>query len=190
MKKILILCMLVISIFTLFKMDSNAEDILTYPFDSIRIISAFKFDIIIDEEPLETSFLYGQVALDETITIYVGSLEFIFEGQPVQGSGSIMIVTNALGEDIVAWLNNSGSSDLETYKTEGYASWITIDPNIGVIKDFTGTQISIGYIEDLVTSEFSFVDNLENEFLMIEESFVIEEDLDILISAYEEVVEE
>jgi hypothetical protein len=190
MKKILFLFMLVLSIFTLFKMDSNAEEILTYPFDSIRIISAFKFDVLIDEEPLETSFLYGQVSLNETITIYVGNLEFIFEDEPVQGSGSIMIVTNAVGVDIASWLNNSGSSDLETYRSEFYGSWITIDPNVGVIKDFSGAQYSIGYIKDLVTDKYTFVDDLNNEFLMLEDSFVIEENLDILISAYEEVVEE
>ncbi|BCR35909.1 hypothetical protein [Mariniplasma anaerobium] len=190
MKKILLLFMLVISIFTIFKMDSNAEEILTYPFDSIRIVSAFKFDILIDEEPLETSFLYGQVELNEIITVYVGNLEFIFEDQPVQGSGSIMIVTNALGEDIATWLNNSGSSDLETYRSEFYGSWITIDPNVGVIKDFSGDQFSIGYIEDLVIHNYKFVDNLNNEFLMIDGSLIIEEDLDILISAYIEVIEE
>lgn len=190
MKKTLILFMLVFSIFALFKMDSNAEEILTYPFDSIRIVSAFKFDILIEEEPLETSFLYGQVELNETITIYVGNLEFIFEDQPVQGSGSIMIVTNTLGVDIAAWLNNSGSSDLETFRSEFYGSWITIDPNVGVIKDLNGTQFSIGYIENLVTHDFKFVDNLNNEFLMVDGSLVNEEDLDILISAYVEVIEE
>ena len=184
MRKILILFTLIASTFVVFSLKAHAEDVLTYPFDSIRIVSAFKFDILIEEEPLADSIFYGQVALDEVVTIYVGNLEFIFEGVPVSGSDSIMIVTNEAGVDIARWLINSGSSDLETYRNESFASWITINPTIGVIKDFTGLTISIGYTEDLITHAYTFKDNLEKEYTMITDSFVSEEGLDILISAY------
>ena len=186
MRKILILFTLIASTFVVFSLRSNAEDTITYPFDSISIVSAYKFDILIDEEPLENSLFYGQVVLDEVVTIYVGQLEFIFEGNPVSGSDSIMIVTNASGVDLARWLLNSGSSDLVTYRSQSYASWITINPTIGVIKDFTGTQMSIGCSQDLVSLSYTFFDNLGKEYTMIPESFVSEEGLDIVVSAYVE----
>jgi len=186
MKKILILLTIIFSVFFTFSIQTQADEIYVYPFDSIRITSAFKFEILVEEEPLEPSILFGQVAAGENITIYVGYLEFIFEGQPSSGSGSMMIVTNQDGVDIAAWLINSGSSDLETFQSESYASWITIDPNVGVIKDFTGLTVEIGYKKNMITDQYTFFDNTNKEYSMVVDSFVLELDLDILISAYVE----
>ena len=115
-----------------------------------------------------------------------GNLEFVFEGALVQGSGSIMILTNESDEDFVAWLLNSGGSDLSTYRSASYASWITIDPEVGVHKDFSGVNIEVGYQENLGTNEFTFFDNLNVQYEMTTGTYVEEDSLDILISAYVE----
>ena len=190
MKKIRILFTIIFSLVFTFSIQTQADEVLIYPFDSIRIISAYKYDIIIEEEPLEASILYGGVAIGETVTIYVGFLEFILNGEPASGSGSMMIVTNEAGVDIAAWLINGWGSDLETYEGGSYASWITIDPNVGVIKDFTGLTIEISFMHNLLTDQYTFIDNTSHEYPMIADSFVSETELDILVSAYiEEVIE-
>lgn len=190
MRKILILLTFAFSIFFALSVQTQADEVYVYPFDSIRITSAFKFEIIIEEEPLEASILYGQVAVDEIVTIYVGNLEFIFEGLPTSGSNAIMIVTNEAGVDLAAWLVNSGGSDLETYSSASFASWITIDPDVGVVKDFSGNNIEIGYLYTFLTSTYTFIDNLDQSYVMIADSLEVESDLDILISAYVEEVAE
>lgn len=190
MKKILILFSIIFCVCFTFSIQTQADEILIYPFDSIKITSAYKFDVLIEAEPLAASILYGQVAIGETVTIYVGFLDFMLDGLPASGSGSMMIVTNEAGVDIAAWLVNSGSSDLTTYESRSFASWITIDPNVGVVKDFTGLTIEISCIHNLVTDQYKFIDNTSQEYPMITNSFISEQDLDILVSAYVEVVTE
>lgn len=190
MKKILILFTIIFSVCLTFTIQTQADEVLIYPFDSIKITSAYKFDVLIEQDPVETSILYGQVALNETVTIYVGSLEFMLDGLPASGSGSMMIVTNAAGVDIAAWLVNSFSTDLTTYETYDFASWITIDPTVGVIKDFTGLTIEMTCYHDLVNDTYKFIDNTAVEYPMIAGTFVSETGLDILVSAYVEEVTE
>jgi len=185
MKKGLLFVLLFIGLFSVQGHATRAEEYI-YPFDSIRITSAFTFDVVVEDEPNEESALYGYVHAGETMSVYVGNLEFVFEGALVQGSGSIMILTNESDEDFVAWLLNSGGSDLSTYRSASYASWITIDPEVGVHKDFSGVNIEVGYQENLGTNEFTFFDNLNVQYEMTTGTYVEEDSLDILISAYVE----
>lgn len=185
MKKVMLFVLLFLGLFSVQGFATHAEEY-TYPFDSIRIVSAFTFDVLVEDEPNVESALYGNVHAGETLTIYVGNLEFVFEGVVVQGSGSIIILTNESDEDFVAWLLNSYSSDLTNSQSASFASWITIDPEVGVHKDLSGINIEVGYTEDLITHDFVFFDNLNNEYPMVAGTYVEEDTLDILISAYTE----
>lgn len=184
MKKIVLLAVFFISIFSVQGTTSRAEEIV-YPFDSITIVSAFTFDILIEELPAEESVLFGHVTAGETIAVYVGNLEFVFEGEPVQGSGSIIILTNENDEDFVAWLLNSGGSgDGGAYDAQ-FGSWITIDAEVGVVKDLSDGMTEVGYSKS-ATDEFTFKDNLNVQYPMVVGSYVLEESLNITISAYVE----
>jgi len=187
MKKMMLFGMLCISFLLLQSGNIQAEEQITYPFDSIKIVSAFTFDVLIETEPAEESILYGNVGIDEIFTVYVGNLEYVYDGESVLGSESIIILTNEDDEDFVAYLVNSYNSDLTTYQSFSYGSWITIDPEIGIIKDFSGTTIEVGYDKFIETNEFVFIDNLDVEYNMIPNTYLMEESLDILISAYVEV---
>lgn len=162
-------------------------DIIEYPFDEISIIAATKFEITVDEEPSETSVLYGHVEVGDTLTIYIGELKFIMEGIMVEASPSIMIVTTEDDTDILRWLVNSAGSDLETYEARSYASWILVDPEIGVVKDLSLTQMEVTFNHNLVDNTYTFTDNTGHSVLMNSGSLVTEEDLSIIISAYTEV---
>jgi len=186
MKKGLLFVLLFIGLFLVQGRSTSAEEYF-YPFDSIRITSAFTFDVVVDTEPAEESALYGNVHAGETMSIYVGNLEFVYEGAVVQGSGSMIILTNESDEDFVAWLINSMSSNGSTSISTAFGSWITIDPEVGVHKDLSGLTIEVGYTENTTTNEFVFFDNLNVQYPMQAGTYVEEDSLDILISAYTEV---
>ena len=52
MKKILILFTIIFSVCFTFSIQAQADEIYVYPFDSIRITSAFKFEILVEEGKL------------------------------------------------------------------------------------------------------------------------------------------
>lgn len=162
-------------------------DTIEYPFDEISIIAATKFEITIDEEPSETSVLYGQVEAGDTLTVYIGELKFMMEGIMVEASPSIMIVTTEDDTDILRWLINSQGSDLENYEMRSYASWILVDSLIGVVKDLSLPQMEVSFNHNLVDDTYTFTDNAGHSILMNASSLESEEDLSIVISAYTEV---
>lgn len=184
MKRLVFVLLSILSIGILSTTSVKAETY-EYPFDSIRIISAFQFQVTLDEEPDENSILYGNVSIGETFTVYVGNLEFIFEGAEVQGSGSIMILTDSDNNDFARWLNNSASNSGD-FIQYSYGSWIQINPTLGVVKDLSNGQFEIGYKENTETMEYVFFDDLNNTYPMVANSYDAIENLDILISAYEE----
>jgi hypothetical protein len=177
---------MILCVVTMSSVQSNAQGVISYPFDSIRVTSAFKFNIFIDSIPAANSVLFGHVNAGESLTVYIGQLEFVYNGAPAQGSNSIIMLTNATGEDFCKWLVNSSGSDNSTYSGETFASWITIDPKVGVIKDFTGDLLQISYMHYLATNTFTFTDNTSANYNMIPGSYVNEPGLDIVISAYKE----
>ncbi|GEM_PF-2723813 len=111
----------------------------------------------------------------------------LFDNSP---SGEIISKSRELFKFVAAWLVNSGSTDLSTYDTNAYASWITIDPSIGVVKDFTGLIIEISCYHDLINDTYKFIDNTNHQYPMVTNTFVSETGLDILVSAYVEEVTE
>jgi len=182
MKKIVLVMTLLTGLFYLSALQTRADSI-TYPFDSIKITSAYKFDIEIEGAPTAGSLLEGSVIDGDILTVYVGELEYYQDGSVVSASPSILIVTDALGNDLASFLINSYAlqDPLESFS---YGSWITIDPEVGVIKDFTVPLFEVSVIHMLLTDIYQFQDDAGTIFPMIPGTFVSETGLDILISAY------
>ena len=184
MKKLLLIYVFALVIVG-FPKHIEAETI-SYPFDEIKIVSAFKFDITIDQTISESSVLYQKVSENEILTIYIGSLEFMSNGEIVEASPSMMIVTNQNNEDILRWLINSGHYG-DTTIDQSYASWILIEPLLGVVKDLSVEQMEVSFHYDMILETYAFIDNTGMSFQMNDNSLVEEDDLDIIISAYVEV---
>jgi len=187
MKKGLLLIFLMIFTFTSgIVKESNAE-IISYPFDSITIVEAYTFDVIVPSDITTNSLLYSVTTEGETLTIYVGVLEFVLDGEISSGSSTVLIVSNELGEDLFQFLVNNYSYNEGVKTTWGYASHILIDPEVGVYKDFTvledGFQ-ELGIIHDLVLDTWTFVDNEGIQIPQIAGTYFSETGLDIVISAY------
>ncbi len=163
---------------------TNAEETISYPFDSVTITSAYKFNVEINEIPNESSFLNGHVEAGEMVTIYVGQLKYMYDGAEVLASESIIIVTNEAGTDIARWLINSYTVTENGFNAY-YSSHITIDPTVGVVKTVDDNAYSAGIIEE--NSVYQFVDNQDTAYQMVDGSFVVEDNLNIVISAYEGV---
>ncbi|MGE4321157.1 MAG: hypothetical protein AB7E61_06895 [Acholeplasmataceae bacterium] len=102
------------------------------------------------------------------------------------GSPSMMIVTNQNNEDILRWLINSGQYG-DTTIDQSYASWILIEPLLGVVKDLSVEQMEVSFHYDMILETYAFIDNTGLSFPMNDNSLVEENDLDIIISAYMEV---
>lgn len=184
MKKFYLLLSIFISLFMINSFTSSAETV-SYPFDSITIISAFTFEVEVAEAPNENSFLNGYVDAGETISIYVGELKYMYNGNEVEASESIIIVTNEDGTDIARWLINSFSRE-DNERTYQFSSHITIDPNVGVVKsdDYNNTKEAIVYISN--SNIYDFTDNTDTTYSMIEDSLISEPSLNIVISVYDE----
>ncbi|MCK7488578.1 MAG: hypothetical protein MZU97_26095 [Bacillus subtilis] len=95
MKKLLLV--LFVSVLSLISFTTPVQaETLEYPFDEIKIVSAYRFQVLIDAEPNAASFLAGQVVLGDPLFVYVGALEMKLDGLLAMGS-SIVIITNNAG---------------------------------------------------------------------------------------------
>lgn len=161
-------------------------DTITYPFDSITIVSAYRFEVICDETPDVSSYLYGHVNSGEKIFVYAGDI--ILSSEFNNSPSNIVIITNEADEDICAWIINSYSNNPEVKETFSFSSHITIDPVVGVIKnlnDFTYQAV----IEKTSSNECTFtaqnwVGTISHTYTMVADSYVEETELNIVISAY------
>lgn len=186
MKKLFVLLIIFTSGLFITSETTHSETI-EYPFEQIRIVSATQFTVTLDNAPAQDSILNGNVAAGETFTVYIGELEFIYDGTTANSTSSIMILTDASDNDFLQWIVNSGTYDPGNYEEVYYASWILIDPEIGVIKDLEQVEQQVGYYKDLLNNEtYDFIDNLDNTYLMDDGSLQELTDLDIVISAYVE----
>ncbi len=188
MKKVLILFALLLFGWQLRTIQLAAED-LYYPFDSITIVEAFKFDIQVLTTLDPDSLLFDSVAVDDVLTIYVGTLSFVANGVPSTGSANILIVSKSDGTDLVRFLVNNYSFYPDVSRSWGFASHILIDPLIGVHKDLSIVSQELGVIENIAAGTWRFVDNKGGVFEALPGTFAIETELSILISAYTEVGE-
>jgi len=187
MKKLLILF-----VFTLLALQfravniAKAEDLL-YPFDSITIVEAFRFDVEITVLPSSTSLLYNQVELGDVLTVYVGALEFVKDGVPSSGSGNVLIITNEADVDLLQFLVNNYTFYPSVSVQWGFASHILIDPAVGVFKDMdilqSGSQEMTVY-HDLTLDTWKLFDNTGLEMPFMVGTYAEEPSLNIVISAY------
>jgi len=186
MKKVILMFFMLILGFQFYSLNVFAEDIY-YPFDSITIIEAFKFDVQVTTAVNEESLLYGNVNIDEVLTIYVGSLDFIANGVPSSGSAHILIVSDSDGIDIARFLINNYTYYPDVSRSYGFASHILIDPLVGVHKDMSIQSQELVVIEDIANNTWEFRDNKGLAFLGIADTYVLETGLSVQISAYTEV---
>jgi len=187
MKKIIILF-----VFTLLTLQTRAVNIakaedLLYPFDSITIVEAYRFDVEITVLPGSTSLLFNQVIVGDILTVYVGTLEFVKDGVPSSGSGNVLIITNEDDLDLLQFLVNNYAYYPDVSKQWGFASHILIDPEVGVFKDMdlllNGSKEMTVY-HDLVLDTWKLFDNAGLEMPFITGTYAEETGLNIVISAY------
>ena len=165
------------------------EDIITYPFDQIVIIEAYRFDIEITETPVLGSFFVDLVQVGDIITVYVGTLRFDDENDPGLFESSMIVLKDEEDHVLLSYLNNSFSTDLTTYKEYGYGNWITIDPEVGVVKNFlTSLHYELTVYYEIVLDRYSFIDNMQVSYPMVLNSYQYEPNLNIIIEAYQEVI--
>ena len=155
---------------------------LEYPFDSITIVSAYKFEVAIDAAPGIDSFLFNQVLVDEVLTVYVGKLEMILD-ESFSFESIILIVTTASDVDVCRWIINTYAWLGTDHEMWQFASHITIDPTIGVVKDLTMVSQS-ATVNLIAAATYEFQDNLGATFAMVPGTLLVEPALDILIAAY------
>lgn len=74
MKKVL-LSLFMVTLFSMLYDKVVLAENLSYPFDSITIVEAKKFDILIPANVPERSLLYGKVEAGDTVTVYVASIQ-------------------------------------------------------------------------------------------------------------------
>ncbi|PKL01398.1 MAG: hypothetical protein CVV56_02005 [Tenericutes bacterium HGW-Tenericutes-1] len=189
MKKIIIMLLFVVFGFNFRALDLFADDIY-YPFDSITIIEAYKFDVQVTTPLDSESLLFPSVELNDILTIYVGTLEFIAEGVPSSGSSTILIVSDADGNDLARFLVNNYGYTPGVSRNWGFASHILIDPLVGVHKDMSIISQELIVIENIADGTWSFIDNKGTEILALVGTYEIETGLSIQISAYTELEEE
>ena len=186
-KKIFLLFFFVFMMMGMNMLHVEAEDeIITYPFDQIVIIEAYSFDIEITDAPVSPNFFFGLADAEDIVTVYVGKLRF--DNQNNTGLfESLMIVLKDQDDEILAsYLNNSFSTDLVTYSRFGFGNWMTIDPEVGVIKDFTGTnQYELTVYYEIINNRYQLQTSAFN-YSMIDNSYQFESNLNIIVKAYTE----
>ncbi|HBG33031.1 MAG TPA: hypothetical protein DDW82_04875 [Acholeplasmataceae bacterium] len=187
MKKVWIVLLLLASVMNFSLFETNAET-LEYPFDEIRIVEAFKFDIIILSVPDDLSLLKDHVEINDVLTVYVGTLVLVQDGIANSSQTHMMILTTSSDIDLARWIVNSGSwTDIEEWLE--FSNHIQINPEIGVVKDLSIPLIQIGYRKNITLNTYTFYDNTGNDFPMVPGSLEIETGLSIIISAYVPVEE-
>ena len=187
MKKVWIVLLLLASVMNFSLFETKAET-LEYPFDEIRIVEAFKFDIIILSVPDDLSLLKDHVEINDVLTVYVGTLVLVQDGIANSSQTHMMILTTSNDIDLARWVVNSGSwSDTEEWLE--FSNHIQINPEIGVVKDLSISLMQIGYRKNITLNTYTFYDNTGNDFPMVPGSLEIETGLSIIISAYVPVEE-
>lgn len=185
MKKIVSLLLLCYLIFVFNSAFINCETY-DYPFESIRITEALKFNIMVEEEPAESSYLHGKVQAGDTLAVYVGVIEMFNPGIAQSNLSRIVILSDADNNDLLRWIVNSGMWSDTTESLE-FSSHIQIDPEFGVRKDLTLPPIHVNLIRNLTTDSCTFIDDVGTEYAMIPGSYEFATGLDILIAANAEV---
>jgi hypothetical protein len=183
MKKVILSSFLILLTALFFNKMVFAEN-LSYPFDTITIIEAQKFEIVIPEGVSETSLLYGKVETGQTITVFIANI-VLQEIESTQSSNSlVLIMTNDQNEDVIRFLINNMSQDIGVEIYYGFASHILIDSTMGVYKDMTLIEniqeISIHH--DIINNQITLTDNVGMVIPMVVGTYEIQTNLNIVIS--------
>ncbi|MCK7485238.1 MAG: hypothetical protein MZU97_06520 [Bacillus subtilis] len=88
------------------------------------------------ETPAAESFLFGLAAATDILTVYVGELEMILDGT-FSMSSIILIVTTSGGVDVCRWIINTYAWYGTDHEMWQFASYLLIDPLVGVHKDMS-----------------------------------------------------
>lgn len=183
MKKVL-LSLFMVTLFTMLYNKVVLAENLSYPFDSITIVEAKKFDILIPANVPEGSLLYGKVEAGDTVTVYVASIQMKDIGSQNSSESVVLILADETENDIIRYIINNYLTDLEVFVNYQFASHILIDSTMGVYKDMelidNMQQITVHHI--LSTNTLTLTDNAGLEIPMIPNSYELQTDLEIVIS--------
>ena len=187
MKKVFLLLFFVFMMMVINMLHVEAEaEIITYPFDQIVIIEAYSFDIEIIDTPVAPNFFSGLVDALDIVTVYVGKLRFDDQNNTGLFESSMIVLKDEDDEILASYLNNSFSTDLTTYRRYGFGNWMTIDPEVGVIKDFTViNQYELTVYYEMVNNRYQLQVSALS-YPMVDNSYQFEPNLNIIVKAYQE----
>lgn len=183
MKKVLLSCILLIIVVLFSNKMVFAED-LSYPFDTITIVEAKKFDIVIPANVAETSLLYGKVEANDLVTVFIARIVMKEIGSEVTSESTVLILSDAEETDILRYLINNFYQEIGVQMSYGFASHILIDSTMGVFKDMSliDQMKEIGVTHMIATNELKLIDNTGLEIPMVENSFELRTDLNMVIA--------
>lgn len=159
-------------------------DNLSYPFESITIVEAKKFDILIPNTITSESLLYGKVEAGDTVTVYIATIMMKEIGSTIEHPSYVLIMADDTEQDFVRYLINNFYQDPGIIMEFGFASHILIDATMGVYKDMEliENMKQIGVRHVIAGDELTLIDNTGLEIPMIENSYEFQQDLNIVIS--------
>lgn len=159
---------------------------ISYPFDTITIVEAKKFKIVIPDDLEETSLLYGLVQPGDIITVYLGELALKDIDSSHTSDSVVLILTDELDNDVIRYLINNFRQSIGIEMFYGFASHILIDASMGVYKDMDVIEDmqEISVVHTIASNSLVLIDNNGLEIPMIEGSFEQETDLNTIISVY------
>ena len=183
MKKILIIGFVLWSFFAASNKIAFAEN-LTYPFESITIIEAQKFDVVIPTGLSENSLLYGKVEVGDTVTVYIAKIVMKELNGENESQSTVLILTSQDDMDIVRFVINNFGAVIDVEFRYGFASHILIDAAIGVYKDMEliNQMQELQVFHQLTTNQLTLTDNAGLVMPMVENSYEFETNLNIVIS--------
>lgn len=192
---------------TLFLMQGTVKVVLAtnieYPFESIRIVEAKRFQVKVPETIVNTSLFFPDVAVGETLNVYIGSLTLVQGEENLQEALNIdtvqnnpippaptnrttmVVVSTEDGTDLAQFIINSYSRTNE-YETFSFAWHILINPTIGVYKDLeklsNPKELSLTYT--FANETWEFRDDKQTLYPTVENSYTLETNLDVIVAAY------
>jgi hypothetical protein len=183
MKKVMLSFVFIALFSILFNKVVLAEN-LSYPFESITIVEAKKFDILIPSTITTESLLFGKVESGEVVTVFIATIVMKEIGSTDEHSSYVLIIADDEELDIVRYLINNFYQDPGVIMEFGFASHILIDSTMGVYKDMSlidhMQQITIRHV--IAGDVITLIDNTGLQIPMIENTYELRTNLEIVIS--------
>lgn len=183
MKKVMLSFVFLALFSILFNKMVLAEN-LSYPFESITIVEAKKFDILIPDTITTESLLFGKVETGDVVTVFVATIMMKEIDSTNEHGSYVLIMSNDAELDIVRYLINNFYQDPGVIMEFGFASHILIDATMGVYKDMSlidnMQQITVRHV--IAGDVLTLIDNTGLQIPMIENTYEFQTNLDIVIS--------